>query len=82
MTGDRIAVIGLCCTLVLTIFGGGMFMGRQASEIAALTKTVEQLRTERFKDIDQKIDGLRADLNGSRIEVLQWMNAHDERGRR
>ena len=70
MSKELIAAVALGLSLIGAIFAGG-------TRIGTLTERIEN-QTKQIDDLDDKIDALSIDLNGTRLELMRLMTSHLE----
>jgi len=82
MTKEHIlAVAALSLSVFSATIGGAMWISAVATRVDLQEKRFDEMRTEQVNRLQDELQEMRDDMNGSREEVLKWMAFHDAQRR-
>lgn len=79
ITKEQLSGIAIIATLLGMVISGAMWISALSAQVQFQNDQINQMRTERLNKIEEELKALRSDMQGARVEVLQWMAQHTGR---
>lgn len=79
ITKEQLSGFAIIASLLGMVISGAMWISSLSAQVQFQNEQIQQMRTERINKIEDELKLLRNDMQGARVEVLTWMNAHSGR---